>query len=298
LSSPPHFFVAEKPELFVIETKRGTFQAACFPWPTRHVLLTKEEYKNLLDEEITRTITEKSVSRIKKFTRDADPDLPLVLVAHLALAEATYSGSEQSTMIGTDPVILKSDLIDPTFDYVALGHIHKHQDMNPKSQPHVVYPGSLERIDFGEANEEKGFCLVSLHKGDTSYEFIQTPARQFVKVEVDLREQDFPTEAILRKLTAMDFHDAVVRVAYMINEEQKNQIDIRKIYAALESAFLVAGVTQRTQEIHTQRPRLAEDLSLEDALAQYLEFKPELASMKDDLLEYGKKLIRDLQVFE
>ena len=33
-------------------------------------------------------------------------------------------------------------------------------------------------------------------------------------------------------------------------------------------------------------------------LAQYLDFRPDLASMKDDLLEYGRRLIRELQVFE
>ncbi len=298
LGNKQYFFVAEKPELYRIETKRGVFQAACFPWPTRHVLLTKDEYKNLPDDEILKTIVEKSVSRIKKFTRDADPDLPLVLVAHLALAEASYSGSEQTTMIGSDPVILKSDLIDPAFDYIALGHIHKHQDVNQNGYPPVVYPGSRERIDFGEASENKGFCLVSLKKDESSYEFIQTPARQFIKVEIDVRSQVFPTEAILKKLTSCDFHDAVVRVSYMINEEQKDQIEVRKIHAALTDAFLVAGVTQRTQEIRTQRPRIAEDLSLNDALAQYLDFRPDLAAIKDELLEYAGRLIRELEVFE
>lgn len=296
LGGEEYFTVAEKPCLERIETKRGAFQVACFPWPTRHILLTKDEYKNLSDTEITKIIEEKCISRIKKFIRDLDQDLPSVLLAHLAIAEATYSGSEQSTMIGAEPLILKSDLIDPAFDYIALGHIHKHQDLNENGYPPVVYPGSIERIDFGEANEEKGFCLVSLKKGESTYEFIKTPARSFIKVEIDVRAQDFPTEAIVKKLATCEFQDAVVRVSYTINEEQKDLIDVRRIHAALGDAFLIAGVTQKTQETQTQRPRISEDLSITEALEEYIGFIPELESMRDDLLEYAGRLIREMEM--
>ena len=298
LGNQDYFFVAEKPCLHRIETKNGPFQVACFPWPTRHVLLTKDEYKDLSDEEMTRTIEEKCSNRIDKFARDLDPELPSVLLAHLAVADAIYSGSERSTIIGQDPVILQSVLKNPAFDYVALGHIHKHQNLNAYGWPHIVYPGSIERIDFGEANDEKGFCLVSLKKGETSYEFVNTPARRFIKIDVDVRTSDFPTEAILKRLDAYDIHDAVVRVSYMIDEEQKDLIDVQKIHGALDEAFLIAGVTQKTQDTRTQRPRISEDLSMAEALVKYIEYTPELQSMQDDLLEYAGRLIREMEMSE
>ena len=40
---------------------------------------------------------------------------------------------------------------DKRLSYVALGHIHKAQDLNEGAQPPVIYPGSIERVDFGEA---------------------------------------------------------------------------------------------------------------------------------------------------
>lgn len=289
------FSVAEKPELFRIETKRGAFQVACFPWPTRHILLTKDEYKNLTDTQIAQTIQEKCESRIAKFARDLDPALPSVLLAHLAAADAKYSGSERTTIIGSDPIILQSALRNPAFDYVALGHIHKHQNLNPSGQPHVVYPGSIERIDFGESDDEKGFCLVSLRKGETTYEFVTTPARPFVKIEVDARGQDFPTDYILKAIAKHHIENAVVRVAFMVSETQKNVVDTKLIYAALQNAFLVAGVTQRMDEIRTQRPRIADGLSVGDTLAQYLDFATDFDADKDALKEYAERLFQELE---
>lgn len=295
LGGEEFFMVAERPELIRVPTRKGPLQVACFPWPTRHILLTKDEYKNLSDEQITQTIEEKTQNRIEKFARDLDPQMPAVLLAHLAVADAVYSGSERSTIIGADPVILQGVLKNPAFDYVALGHIHKHQDLNPQGHPHVVYPGSLERVDFGESKEAKGFCLVSLQKGEAQYEFIPTPVRKFLKIDVDVRGQDQPTDVILKKVTTADIADAVVRLTYTVDEEQRGQVDERKIYKALQEAFLVAGVSQLTEDIRRQRPRIAGGLSILDTLEQYIEYTPDLQPLKEDLRGYAERLLRELE---
>lgn len=298
LGGEKHFIVVERPQLVRLDTRRGSFQVACFPWPTRHILLTKDEYKNLSDEAITKTIEEKTQHRIEKFARDLDPDLPAVLLAHVTIADAIYSGSERSTIIGADPIILRGVVKNPAFDYVALGHIHKHQDLNSQGHPHVVYPGSIERVDFGEAKEEKGFCLVSLQKGETQYEFIQTPARRFVKLEIDVRSEEEPTEVILQKISTEPIDDAIVRLAYTVDDAQRDQVDERRISQALQRAFLIAGITQVTETIRRQRPRIAGGLTILDTLDQYLEVTPELEPLQDDLRAYAERLLRKLEESE
>ena len=68
-------------------------------------------------------------------------------------------------------MLMPSQLAIQPFDYVALGHLHRHQNLNESGYPAVVYSGSIERIDFGERKEEKGFCLVSIpEKGKANYE--------------------------------------------------------------------------------------------------------------------------------
>ena len=296
LGGAERFWVAEKPELFRLPTKRGALQVACLPWPTRHILLTKEEYKLHTEAEITQTIEAKCQNVIAKFARDLDPALPSVLLAHVAVADASYSGTERTTVIGQDPILLRSVLTNPAFDYVALGHIHKHQNLNPRGAPPVVYCGSLERIDFGEARDPKGCCFVSLVKGQTSYEYLDAPARRFVKIEVDARDADFPTEKILNAVQQVDVQDAVVRVTYLLREAQQDDVDPERIYAALGQAFLVAGVGPHIEEMRTQRVRLTEGLSFTETLTQYLDFRPDLAEDKPDLLAYAELLRRELDM--
>jgi exonuclease SbcD len=103
-------------------------------------------------------------------------------------------------MIGRDVVVLKSLLADPAWDYVALGHIHKHQELNQGQRPPIVYPGSLERIDFGEEGERKGFVMVQLERGRADWEFIPVNARRFLTIRLDVTQSDDPMTDILDEL--------------------------------------------------------------------------------------------------
>ena len=55
------------------------------------------------------------------------------------------------------PFFFRHNCAIPPFDYVALGHLHRFQNVNGSHFPPVVYSGSIERVDFGERKEEKGF---------------------------------------------------------------------------------------------------------------------------------------------
>ena len=70
-------------------------------------------------------------------------------------------------MLGADLVLPGSLVRDPRLDYVALGHIHKAQDLNQNAHPPVIYPGSIERVDFGEAADDKFFVIAEVTRGKT-----------------------------------------------------------------------------------------------------------------------------------
>jgi len=288
--------VVTEPELLNIETKAGPVQVFGLPWPTRNLFLTKEEYKNFTDEETTKEIQKRASKKIKKYARMMKPGTPAIFTAHLAAAEATYSGSERSAIIGRDPVFSTQVLSQKGFDYVALGHIHKFQDLNPNNHPSVVYPGSIERINFGEEKDDKGICLVNIEKGKTSYEFIHLPARKFVTIDAVISEGQDPTNALLREIEKYDLSEAVVRVFYTMFAEREDLLDFKRINSALEKAFLVTAISKKSKSVERiKRVEISEDLGTLEAMDKYIQNSPDLIPLSKELKTYAQELEKELE---
>ncbi|MGI6343455.1 MAG: metallophosphoesterase family protein [Bacillota bacterium] len=284
--------VFHRPGLRVIETAAGPLQVVGIPWPQRSMLLTKEEYRQLGDEEITLRIEQILTALIEDFAERLQPGVPAVLLGHLAAATAVYSGSERTALIGREPVLLPSVLGNPAFSYVALGHVHRFQDLNRGQQPPVVYSGSIDRVDFGEEEEPKGFCLVEIDEQlQATYRLEQLSVRPFRTIRVVIGEDEDPTARLLQEIAAAQVDDAVVRLLYTISDERLPLLDMRAVQEALADAFLVSQISR--EQVPSERLRRAEvsrDLSLQEALDRYLLNHPELSKDKDDLKAYAAKL--------
>jgi exonuclease SbcD len=161
--------IAERAGLHMIETRAGPLQILALPWITRHNLLTKEDLRLASFLEIETLLMERIENFLRTTAEALDPEIPTVLTIHGTIDGATV-GAERQIMLGKDLVLPKSFIALPGVDYVAMGHIHKHQSLG--NHPPVVYPGSIERIDFGEEHEDKGCVLVELEKGATSWRFL------------------------------------------------------------------------------------------------------------------------------
>jgi exonuclease SbcD len=207
-------------------------------------------------------------------------------------------GSERLMAIGQEHFLLISNIADPAFDYIALGHIHKHQVLS--ENPPVVYSGSLERVDFGEEKDEKGFYVVDIEKEpdsdkrNVSYAFHKVTGRSFRTIEVDVEAEDEdPTETILKEIYKVEdeVDDAVVRLQINLPEESESRIRDSEIREALKDAYYSSVSKDVARE---SRIRLGattvEEVAPVDALKSYLEanYSPERAEI---LLEYGEKLI-------
>jgi exonuclease SbcD len=126
---------------------------------------------------------------------------------------------------------------DPTWDYVALGHIHQHQNLNPAGSPPVIYPGSLERVDFGEEKQPKGFCWVTLERGRADWRYIELAARPFCTIRVDVRTEPEPLAALRREVGRHHSEGSVMRLVVTMTPEQEPQLRDAVLMPLLEGAF-------------------------------------------------------------
>ena len=198
-------------------------------------------------------------------------------------------------MIGSDVVVLKSVLADPVWDYVALGHIHKHQELNGGATPAIVYPGSLERIDFGEEGDPKGFCWVELARGATQWQFVPVQVRPFITISADARDADDPTRVVLDEISRKDVTDAVVRVNIKLRAPQESKLREKDVMAALKGAGHVAAISKDVER--QARARLGgatpEGLSPLELLERYLESKGTEPERTRQLLESARNIISE-----
>ena len=75
-------------------------------------------------------------------------------------------GSERTVMLGRDVVVLKSVLAVPAWDYVALGHIHRHQELNRGQQPPIVYSRQPGADRFWRREGAQRLCHRRRTRGD------------------------------------------------------------------------------------------------------------------------------------
>ena len=237
------FHVLSKPRTITITTKAGPVQIIGIPWPTRNTIALANHQLYQSAEQLTAQIAQ-AVSRIiQQLAQQLDPHLPAILTGHLTVSSGIFSGSEKRAIYGNDPVLLPSQLALAPFDYVALGHLHRFQDLNPAGPIPLVYAGSLERVDFGERKEDKGFCAVTITgKQQVSYEFIKTPTRPMLQVEVELDQASDQTAQILAKLQAVDLTGAIVKIKYYLPENTLSTVNTRAIVTACASAMELVGI--------------------------------------------------------
>ena len=280
-----------------IQTRRGPVLVGTAPYPVRYHLLrdvviphnkTIGEIDVLLEDELT--------ARLAALNAGArtSGDVPRVLTGHFSVAGALVS-SERSVMLGRDVLVMLSAIADPAWDYVALGHIHKHQclTLGREDVPPVVYSGSLERIDFGEEADPKGFVWVELERGHTRWDFIEVGARPFATLRVDVRANGHPTQTVIEHIARHDLSDAVVRVIITADPEADALLQERDIFAALKDAGAnhVAAI-QRSVE-RPARLRLGtspEGLTAEELLERYLQTREIPSERMAVLLDHARKI--------
>ncbi|GAA0510121.1 exonuclease subunit SbcD [Tatumella terrea] len=84
------------------------------------------------------------------------PALPIIATGHLTALGVSKSDSVRDIYIGTLDAFPASAF--PPADYIALGHIHRPQQVG--GQPHIRYSGSPIALSFDESATEKSVCLV------------------------------------------------------------------------------------------------------------------------------------------
>ena len=234
----PYVSVLAKPQFLSAEALGLPVQVIAIPWVARSGLLAATDTSAADSSEVFTQIEGHLTDLVNGWLEKADPHLPTILTAHASVQGAKY-GSERTVMLGADLVLPGSLVRDARLDYVALGHIHKPQDLNLNAHPPVIYPGSIERVDFGEAGDDKFFIIAEVEKGNTKVEWRQlTGVRPFIDRFVQLESPNDVTAALKASLPAPgQLADAILRLTVDYPREWDSLIDEPALRRYAEAAF-------------------------------------------------------------
>ncbi len=232
----PHVFVADRVKLWTPEELGVPAQVLTLPWLTPSRFLARADLTGKTLDEVQGEMLDRIQAAIAwTLANEIDPALPLILTAHASVHGARLS-TERNIMLGSDLVLSERLVTDPHFDYVALGHIHKHQVLNDK--PPVIYSGSIERVDFGEAGEAKGFVLADVARDHTTWRFVPLQTRRFIDLYVKPLAADTFMDEIMERLPPPErLVGAICRVQVEFAQEHEALLDEKRIRDHFAEAF-------------------------------------------------------------
>ncbi len=289
----PCFLSSEELSRLCPEGKSLDLQLIALPWLSRTGMMTALDLQTRDLDLVYQEMIKKLNNDIDNWLKQADPELPIVLAAHASVEGAVFGG-ERSVSLGNDLVLPLALVQNPRLDYTALGHIHKKQDLNKGKHPPVVYPGSIERIDFGEAGDEKYFVIAEVKQGKTKLDWHKLKnIRPFVDQYLKLTSKDKITDQIKKALPSSDLlKDAIVRLVLEYPRAWDPLIDEPAIRELVKGSFEFHFVKQPQSEVRIRLPkdRVIGSLSPEELLDQYWE----ISKTPEDEIKSLNKLAREI----
>ncbi len=181
--------IAEGYEKFEI----GGVQFICLPYPDLERLEAFGKFRS--SEKIGKAERNKSLSDdlaefVGSVAAKIDSSKPAVFVTHLQIIGVNYSGTPKEASYNED-ISLASKCLPQNVSYIALGHIHKCQQIEKSAVP-CWYSGSFDRMDFGERGEEndKFVLLVKIDEKTkkATVEKIAVDCNHFEEISISAEE--------------------------------------------------------------------------------------------------------------
>lgn len=242
--APHELHIMTAPDRAIIQTGAGKVCVTGLPYPSKGRLQAAGEQAQAA-ETVMADMNEGLRKIVEAMSQVIPTDCLNVMVAH---------GTVGSAQVGEQPRSIAHDLMIPVdlmdrFDYVALGHIHRHQQV----APNAWYAGSLLCQSFGEKDEPKGWCAVELERGQApQVTHIENPhSRQHVNIaiaDIDEAHVLFSDEVfrIVGDVSESDYPEACLKVAKFEQSHPftQNSVEVARTESRIRDAGMSALLSE------------------------------------------------------
>ena len=245
----PNSIAVRKPQIFKVNAQHSKEEIGFVLLPYMTATQAVAYVEKVMEEEIEREshmVRSQELYReiVKRYVKRLDTDIKII-IGHFFV---------ESSKIGIIPYpdqlphefIFKKDMLPlDKVDLAVFGHIHTPQTL---CDDKILIPGSLERVDFGETDEDKGFHIFDTK--DKSLVFISNNPRKLIKNYIEVLEgTENPTDYILKIIKKENLEDAIARITIRIPSFLKEQVILRRIHPYLEENAFHSEIIWDTSEI-------------------------------------------------
>ena len=201
--------------------------------------------------------------------------LPIVATGHLTTVGVTTSDSVRDIYIGTLDAFPAQAF--PPADYIALGHIHRAQ--NVAKSEHIRYSGSPIPLSFDELGKAKSVFMVDFSAGAlqqvTALEIPSFQPIQLIKGDLAQIEQQLQQFADYQGELPVWLDIEVATQDYLSDIQRRIQLLADQL--PVEVVLLRRSKEQRRQAIEQQDKETLNELSVNEVFERRLAQEPEMA---------------------
>ncbi|MDD2777849.1 MAG: metallophosphoesterase [Methanocellales archaeon] len=228
----PHVNVYRKPAVETLEINGKGVGCLIVPYmhPTHISELVLEKFGKETPVDQTFILGQELLKQwLQKRVEELDVDFKL-LFAHYHVEGAKLRDTSYPEVLPGE-FSFRKDMI-PDVDLAVFGHVHLHQTMHIRGTE-VLYCGAVERIDWGEMEDEKGFIVISPFD-EIEWRFEKLPTRDMLKIKVEANREN-PMQKILDAIP--DVTGKLVRLEIKIDEGLRSKVVDAEIADKLKDAF-------------------------------------------------------------
>ena len=233
--------------------------------------LSKEEENEVFAQELSNIVL-----GLKAQCR---PDKKNILMAHYTVPGCNTESGQTMMLTQFEPIIPQEALLAAGYDLVALGHIHRPQNL---MNQYWFYSGAINAMNFNDEGQERGFWIhTDMPFGGWDSRFFKTPIREFITFDftdtditaINLGDMDDVAYNYWRYNGAVK--DKIVRIHYSCSAENSKALNKALIERTLleDGAFMVWEILPDKIDEFANRTELAGATDPEANLIKYLEEK-------------------------
>jgi DNA repair protein SbcD/Mre11 len=257
-----------------IDTPGGPLEIACIPWLSQRFIVKATQLMDLDAKGTNDLFRDRMQQLVDAMNARFSEDSVRVVLAHLTVPDAEHGGGERTAQTIFDYWV-PTGVFPNTLHYVALGHIHKMQNM-PGPAP-VWYAGSPMHLDFSDSEDSKSTLLVEASIG--------SPAK-VTPVEMTAGRRLRTIEGTLQQLKALgDQGDDLLRVR--VKEQARTGLgdEIRELFPNAVKVIVESEIAETGRRPGKSRS----ESSAHELFAGYLAAKgiedPPLVKLFDEIYE-------------